>query len=86
MIRHDPKFATFYGAYLNEMAQFDMQNTFLGEQAEDQLYKLFAHVSLTRDPRAVRDMVPEEVWANVEPDLEIVALEQRRIALKGGSY
>ncbi|KAI1014649.1 hypothetical protein LB503_004126 [Fusarium chuoi] len=86
MMRHDPKFATFHGAYLNEMAQFDMQNTFLGEQAEDQLYKLFAHVSLTRDPRAVRDMVPEEVWANVEPDPEIVALEQRRTALKGGSY
>ncbi|RYP03294.1 hypothetical protein DL764_005235 [Monosporascus ibericus] len=86
MMRHDPKFATFHGAYLNEMVQFDMQNTFLGEQAEDQLYKLFAHVSLTRDPRAVRDMVPEEVWANMEPDPEIVALEQRRTALKGGSY
>lgn len=45
MMRHDPKFATFHGAYLNEMVQFDIQNTFLGEQAEDQLYKLFAHVS-----------------------------------------
>ncbi|RYP47628.1 hypothetical protein DL768_006344 [Monosporascus sp. mg162] len=86
IIRHNPKFATFHGVYLNEMVQFDMQNTFLGKQAEDQLYKLFTYVSLTRNPRAVKDMVPEEVWANIEPDPEIIALEQRRIALKGGSY
>ena len=61
MMRHDPTFATFHNAYLNEIAKFDTQNTFLVEQTEDQLYKLFAHVSLTRDPRATRDMVPDAI-------------------------
>ncbi|CRK29684.1 hypothetical protein BN1723_015696 [Verticillium longisporum] len=86
MIRHDPKFATFHGAYLNERVQFDLQNTFLEEETEDQLYRLFAHVSLTRDPRAKRDMVPAEVWANLPPDPEIVELEQQRTALKERSH
>ena len=86
MMRRDPEFATFHGAYLNQRVEFDLQNTFLGEQTEDQLYKLFAHVSLTRDPRATRDMVPEEAWANLKPDPKIVELEQRRAALKGGTY
>lgn len=86
MMRHDPKFATFHGAYLNERVEFDLQNTFLGEQTENQLYKLFAHVSLTRDPRATRDMVPAEVWGNQQPDPEIMELEQRRAALKSGAY
>ncbi|RYO73629.1 hypothetical protein DL764_010525 [Monosporascus ibericus] len=83
VMRYDPKLATFHGAYLNERVEFDLQNTVLGEQAEDRLYKLFAHVSLTRDPRAVRDMVPKEVWASLPPDPEIKALEQRRVKLKG---
>ncbi|KAM0271864.1 hypothetical protein ACHAQH_008964 [Verticillium albo-atrum] len=86
MMRHDPKFATFHGAYLNERVQFDLQNTFLEEETEDQLYRLFAHVSLTRDPRAKRDMVPAEVWANLPADPEIVKLEQRRTALKERTY
>ncbi|KAH6981556.1 hypothetical protein BKA56DRAFT_672369 [Ilyonectria sp. MPI-CAGE-AT-0026] len=62
MMRYDPKFATFHGAYLNE------------------------RVDLTRDPRATRDMVPQDVWANQQPDPEIMKLEQRRVALKGGTY
>ncbi|KAK2777398.1 FluG domain-containing protein [Colletotrichum kahawae] len=86
MMRHDPKFATFQGAYLNENVQFDLQNTFLEEETEEQMYKVFAHVSLTRDPRATRDMVPEEVWKNLPPDPEILELEQRRQKLKGGQY
>ena len=85
-MRHNPKFLTFQDAYLNEVVQFDLQNTVLEEEREDQLYKLFAHVSLTRDPRATRDMVPEEVWANAKPDPEIVALEERRAQLKNGRY
>ncbi|KAL6354147.1 hypothetical protein LRP88_12481 [Fusarium phalaenopsidis] len=84
MMRHDPKFLTFHDAYLNQMVEFDLQNTFLEEQTESELYKLFAHVSLTRDPRAKRDMVPAEVWANLPPDPEIVELEQRRALLKQG--
>ncbi|KAK1482093.1 FluG domain-containing protein, partial [Colletotrichum abscissum] len=86
MMRHDPKFATFQGAYLNENVQFDLQNTFLEEETEEQMYKVFAHVSLTRDPRATRDMVPKEVWENLPPDPEIVELEQQRQELKGGQY
>lgn len=85
-MRHDPKFATFHGAYLNERVEFDLQNTFLGEETENQMYRLLAHVSLTRDPRATRDMVPKEVWANLPPDPEIAELEERRAELKRGQY
>ena len=86
MMRHDPRFATFFSAYLNENAQFDLQNAFLEEEKQEQLFKLFAFVSLTRDTRAVRNMVPDEVWANVPPDPAIAALEAERSALKEGSY
>jgi hypothetical protein len=86
MMRHDPRFATFFSAYLNEIANFDMQNAFLEEEKQDQLFRMFAHVSLTRDPRAVRDMVPPEVWANTPPDPEITALEKERARLKQGRY
>ncbi|KAH7309929.1 FluG domain-containing protein [Stachybotrys elegans] len=86
MMRHDPQFATFHHAYLNEIANFDMQNAFLEAEKESQLFRLFAHVSLTRDPRATADMVPEEVWANLAPDPEIVELEQERARLKQGRY
>ena len=85
-MRHDPRFATFFSAYLNENAQFDLQNAFLEEEKQEQLFKLFAFVSLTRDTRAVRNMVPDEVWANVPPDPTIAALEAERSALKEGSY
>ncbi|KFA50735.1 hypothetical protein S40293_10099 [Stachybotrys chartarum IBT 40293] len=86
MMRHDPQFATFYHAYLNEIANFDMQNAFLEEEKESQLFGLFAHVSLTRDPRATADMVPEEAWANLAPDPEIIELEEERARLKQGRY
>lgn len=86
MMRHDPQFATFHHAYLNEIANFDLQNAFLEEEKETQLFRLFAHVSLTRDPRATSDMVPEKVWANLSPDPEIVKLEEQRAQLKQGKY
>ncbi|XP_044716549.1 FluG domain-containing protein [Hirsutella rhossiliensis] len=86
MMRHDPRFATFYSAYLNEIARFDIQNAFLEEEKQNELFRMFAHVSLTRDPRAVRDMVPDEVWANTPPDPEIVVLEEKRATLKQGRY
>lgn len=63
-----------------------LQNAFLEEETEDQMFRLFAHVSLTRDPRATRDMVPSEVWANLVPDPEIAELEERRAELKQGQY
>jgi hypothetical protein len=86
MMRHDPQFATFHHAYLNEIANFDLQNAFLEEEKQSQLFRLFAHVSLTRDPRAAADMVPEDVWASLPPDPEIIELEQQRAELKQGNY
>ncbi|KAM5350164.1 hypothetical protein ACJ41O_006669 [Fusarium nematophilum] len=84
MMRHDPQFATFHHAYLNEIAYFDLQNAFLEEEKQSQLFRLFAHVSLTRDPTA--DMVPADVWASLPPDPEIVKLEEQRAELKQGNY
>ncbi|KAH8768366.1 FluG domain-containing protein [Diaporthe sp. PMI_573] len=86
MLRQDPRFFTFQNAYLNQIANFHLQNAFLEEEMEDQMFRLFAHVSLTRDPRATRDMVPPEVWENLHPDPEITKLEERRAELKGGQY
>ncbi|KAH8719857.1 hypothetical protein HC256_000269 [Beauveria bassiana] len=86
MMRHEPGFKTFFSAYLNEIANFDLQNAFLEEEKQSQLFRMFAHVSLTRDPRAIRDMVPEKVWANQPPDPEIVQLEEERTMLKQGRY
>lgn len=85
-MRHDPKFATFFNAYLNQIANFDLQNAFLEEEKEVQLFRLFTHVSLTRDPRAVRDMVPKEVREAAGADPEIVKLEEERDTLKQGRY
>ncbi|RKL20511.1 hypothetical protein BFJ72_g15059 [Fusarium proliferatum] len=86
MMRQDPRFMTFQSAYLNEIANFDLQNAFLEEEKESQLFRLFAHVSLTRDPRVTADMVPDEVWANLAQDPEIVELEEQRAQLKRGKY
>ncbi|KAH6653689.1 FluG domain-containing protein [Truncatella angustata] len=86
MMRHNPGSTTFSGAYLNEQVNFDLQNTFLEEETEDELYKLFAHVSLTRDPRAHRDMIPQHIWDRLAPDPEITKLEQERAILKRGQH
>ncbi|KAI0398656.1 hypothetical protein F4802DRAFT_603826 [Xylaria palmicola] len=85
MIRQDPRFFTFQNACLNQIAKFHLQNAVL-EELENQMFRLFAHVSLTRNPRATRDMVPPEVWANLKLDPEITELEQRRAELKQGQY
>ncbi|KAK0631107.1 hypothetical protein B0T17DRAFT_590377 [Bombardia bombarda] len=60
MMRHNPRYFMFQDAYLNRIAKFHLQNTFLEEEVEDQMFRLFAHVSLTRDPRATRDMLEEQ--------------------------
>lgn len=85
-MRHDPRFVTFFNSYLNETARFDLQNAFLEEEKQDKLFKMFAFVSLTRDPRAVRNMVPAEVWATAPPDPAIVELEAERAKLKQDGY
>lgn len=86
MMRHNERFFTFRDAYLNQNVNFDLQNAFLEEEMESQMFRLFAHVSLTRDPRATRNMVPPEVWANLAPDPEITRLEKQRAELKQGQY
>lgn len=86
MMRHNPRWATFFNAYLNEEVEFHMQNAFLDEPTEDSLIGLFTHMSLTRDPRARRDMVPDSIWRDLPADPEIVELETRRAELKNGQY
>lgn len=85
-MRHDPKWATFNSAYINEKVQFHLQNAFLDEPTEDSLIGMLSHIGLMQDPRASKDMVPEEVWMEMPPDPEIGALEAERAQLKGGRY
>jgi hypothetical protein len=82
MMRHNSEFYTFQNAYLNQIANFNLQNAFLEEETEDQLFRVFAHINLIRDPRAIKNMVPDEVWADLPPDSEIVKLEKEM--LQGG--
>jgi hypothetical protein len=86
MMRHDPKWATFNSAYINEKVQFHLQNAVLDEPTEDSLIGMLSHIGLMCDPRAAKDMVPDEVWAEMPPDPEILALETERAQLKGGQY
>jgi hypothetical protein len=86
MMRHDPKWATFNSAYINAKVKFHLQNAVLHEPHEDALIEMLTHISVTRDPRAGRDIVPAEVWRDLPPDPEIVELEQRRERLKSGQY
>jgi len=85
-MRHNPKWATFYCAYINEMVQFHVQNAVLGEPTEDGLIKFWSHMSLMSDPRATSDMVPDKVWQEMPPDPEIEALKRRRAELKGNQF
>lgn len=86
LMRHDPRFVTFFNSYLNENARFDLQNAFLEEEKQEKLFKMFAFVSLTRDPRAVRNMVPAKVWETTPPNPVIEELEAERAALKQDGY
>jgi len=89
MMRHDPKWAkwaTCNSAYINTKMKFHLQNTVLHEPHEDALLEMLTHISITRDPRAGRDMVPDEVWRDLQPDPDIVELEQRRESLKNDQY
>lgn len=86
MMRHDPKWATFNSAYINEKVEFHLQNAFLDEPMEDGLINFFTHISIMRDPRASYDMVPDEVWSALPPDPEIAVLEAQRGELKKGRF
>ena len=43
-------------------------------------------MSLTRDPEARQDMVPDEIWQSLGADPEISDLEAQRDKLKNGRY
>jgi hypothetical protein len=86
MMRHDPRWATFNSAYINEKVEFHLQNAFLEEPTEDGLIGMLSHIGLMRDPRASKNMVPDEVWENMPVDPEIVELEAERAELKGGKH
>ncbi len=85
-MRHDPKWATFNRAYINEKVQFHVQNAVLDEPTEDGLIQFWSHMSLMSDPRATSDMVPDEVWEEMPPDPEIQELELQRARLKAGQF
>ncbi len=86
MMRHDPKWATFNSAYINEKVEFHLEKVVADEPTEDCLIKLFTHMSMTRDPLASQDMVPDEIRQTLPPDPEIIALVQRRSQLRNGRY
>ena len=60
-MRHDPNWTTFYNAYLNENIEFDIQNAVLGEPRKDSLLRLMTYVGIMRDPRASRDIIPDDM-------------------------
>ncbi|KAL8377037.1 hypothetical protein RB595_007934 [Gaeumannomyces hyphopodioides] len=86
MLRHDPKFATFNSAYLNANVRFHLQNAVLDEPTDDRLIKMLGHMGLMRDPRASKNMVPDEIWRNMPPDPDITKVEAEREQLKNGQY
>ncbi|KAI1419237.1 hypothetical protein F5Y12DRAFT_720951 [Xylaria sp. FL1777] len=63
--------ASFNNAYINEKVQFHLQSVILDEPSEDMLIALLTHIDLTRDLRARKDMVLNDVWRNMPPDENI---------------
>lgn len=44
MMRHDPKWATFNSAYINEKVQFHLERVVADEPTDDCLIDLFTHM------------------------------------------
>ncbi|KAK4076899.1 hypothetical protein Purlil1_12523 [Purpureocillium lilacinum] len=86
MMRHNPRWATFNGAYINEKVVFHLERIVAGEPTDDCLIDLFTHMSLTRDPEVRQDMVPDEVWQSLGADPEILELGVQRDKMKNGRY
>ncbi|KAK3937995.1 hypothetical protein QBC46DRAFT_365767 [Diplogelasinospora grovesii] len=47
--------------YNQIMVEFDIQNAVLNKEPENGLIWDFTHISIMRDPRAAKDMVPDEI-------------------------
>jgi len=85
-MRHDPRWTTFYDAYINTAVQWDLVGSALQKELQNKLILELTQVGIWHDPRATRDMVPDEVWEEITPDPEIAALEMKREQLKRGAY
>jgi hypothetical protein len=66
-------------AYINEKVQFHLQNAFLDEPTEDSLIGMLSYMGLMHDPRASKDMVPEEVWMEIREFTRLIA--RKRVQL-----
>lgn len=85
-MRHNPKWAIFNNAYINEKVQFHVQNAILDEPLEDELLQFWSHMGMTCDPRATKNMVPAEVWQNMPLNPEITNLQKELANLKGNDF
>ncbi len=47
---------------------------------------MLSYIGLMRDPRASKDIVPDEVWELIPSDPQIEAIKAERVRLKGGRY
>jgi hypothetical protein len=84
-MRHNPNSVVYNGAYINERVPFDVLSAVLERPSIDGILRMLTHMSLIRDPRAPVH-VPDNVLIVLPPDLDIVALEQRREELKARAY
>jgi hypothetical protein len=79
-MRHDQG-SSIFNVYLNQRVKFDVQAAFLERPSADHLLKMFAHMSLTCDPRAPVD-VPDEVLSRQPPDPKLITLTSLKEELK----
>jgi hypothetical protein len=69
VMRHKAN-STIFEEYLNERVKFDVQAAFLEEPSEKGLFRAFAHMSMTCDPRAPTS-VPYEELETFPLDLDV---------------
>ena len=81
VLRHNPLTGVFCRSYINEKIRFVVQDAVLDQPTDVGFLRAFTHMSLTRDPRAPKD-VPKEVLAALPPDPEIVELMNERGEIK----
>ncbi|KAK4195369.1 hypothetical protein QBC40DRAFT_310712 [Triangularia verruculosa] len=69
-------------AYINPKVKFHLQNAVLHEPHENALLEMLTYISVMRDPRAGRDIVPDEVWQDMTPDPEILIRNKKAQRVK----
>ena len=85
-MRHDLRWTTLFGAYLNKVIECDLVSSAFQKELQNKLISELMQVDIWHDPRATRDMVPDEVWEEMTSDPEIAALKRKRAQLKRGTY